>query len=105
MHLKVFLKLKKTVKPSLLGNKTQITQKEPKKPKKTHWVVFFKKKTGFFPTLFKTASSAAPQIPLCREDAGIDPRTVATSALAVRSSDHSARSHFFQVLTKQQGIG
>jgi hypothetical protein len=27
------------------------------------------------------------------EDAGIDPRTVATSALAVRRSNHSARSH------------
>ncbi len=27
------------------------------------------------------------------EDAGIEPRTVATSALAVRRSNHSARSH------------
>ncbi len=31
-----------------------------------------------------------PQIPLCRR---IEPRTVATSALAVRSSNNSARSH------------
>ncbi len=27
--------------------------------------------------------------------AGIEPRTVATSALAVRRSDHAARSHLF----------
>jgi hypothetical protein len=27
------------------------------------------------------------------EDAGIEPRTVATTALAVRGSNHSARSH------------
>jgi hypothetical protein len=33
-------------------------------------------------TLFNTASSAAPQIPNVSEDAGIEPRTVATLALA-----------------------
>jgi hypothetical protein len=57
MHLKVFLKLKKILKPSLQGKKTQKTQKtqknpknpkKPKKPKKTHWAGFFKKKPGFF---------------------------------------------------------
>ncbi len=37
-------------------------------------------------TLFNTASSAALQIPLVSEDAGIEPRTV---ALAVRRSSHS----------------
>jgi hypothetical protein len=34
MHLKVFLKLKETLKPSLLGKKTQKTRKNPKKHKK-----------------------------------------------------------------------
>jgi hypothetical protein len=42
--------------------------------------------------LFNTDLSAAPQIPLV-EDAGIKPRTVATSALAVRRSSHSAIFH------------
>jgi hypothetical protein len=45
-------------------------------------------------TVFNTASSAAPQIP-DSEDAGIEPMTVATSAMAVRRSNHSARSHPF----------
>ncbi len=47
-------------------------------PDPQHW---------FYPSnLFNTAPSAAP---LCREDAGIEPRTVATRALAVRLSNHS----------------
>jgi hypothetical protein len=33
MHLKVFLKLEKTLKPSLLGKPTQKPQKKPKTPK------------------------------------------------------------------------
>ncbi len=58
MHLKVFVKLKKTLKPYRLGKKTQKTQKNPKKPKKpkknpkkpkkTHWAGFFLKNPGFF---------------------------------------------------------
>jgi hypothetical protein len=34
MHLKVFVKLKKTLKTLCLGKKTQKTQKKPKNPKK-----------------------------------------------------------------------
>jgi hypothetical protein len=46
--------------------------------------------------LFKsinTAASAAPQIPLYSEDAGIEPRTLATLLLTARRSNHSAKSH------------
>jgi hypothetical protein len=41
------VRAKKPKKPK----KPQKTQKNPEKPKKTHWAGFFKKKTGFFPTL------------------------------------------------------
>jgi hypothetical protein len=50
----------------------------------------------FLCTILHTASSADPQIPsdyIMSEDAGIEPRTGATSALAVKRSNHSARSH------------
>jgi hypothetical protein len=41
----------------------------------------------FFGTIFSTAYSAAPQTTV-PTDAGIEPRTVATGALAVRRSNH-----------------
>jgi hypothetical protein len=54
MHLKVFVKLKKTLKkPSRLGKKpkknqnTQKTPKNPKKNQKTHWAGFLKKNQVF----------------------------------------------------------
>jgi hypothetical protein len=52
------------------------------------------KKRGifWFFIMYNTVSSAAPQIPVSL-DAGIEPRTVATTALTVRRSNHSAKSH------------
>ncbi len=43
--------------------------------------------------VFNSVSPAAPQISLWSEDAGIEPRTVTTLALAVSRSNHSARYH------------
>ncbi len=50
MHLKVFLKLKKTLKLSLLGKKTQKNQKKQKKKKKKkiYWAGFLQKNLVFF---------------------------------------------------------
>jgi hypothetical protein len=48
MHLKLFLKLKKTLKPSLLGKKKPKKPKNQKKNKKTHWAGFIKIKTRVF---------------------------------------------------------
>ena len=47
----------------------------------------------FLCTLFNTPSSAAPSDSTVSEDAGIEPRTVATVALTARRSNLSARSH------------
>ncbi len=51
MHLKVFVKLEKTLKTLSSGQKTQKTQKTQKKPKKPTGLGYFKKNPGFFPTL------------------------------------------------------
>ncbi len=48
---------------------------------------------GFFSVLSSTLLLLTPSDSAVSEDAGIEPRTVATSALAVRRSNHSARSH------------
>ncbi len=66
-----------------------------------HLLLLFFLKAGFFgiflSTLLNSAlshSSAAPQSDSAvSEDAGFQPITVATLALAVRRSNHSARSH------------
>jgi hypothetical protein len=58
MHLKVFVKLKNTLKTPSSGQKnpkkpkkTQKTQKKPKKTQKNRLGWVFLKKPGFFPTL------------------------------------------------------
>ncbi len=52
-----------------------------------HILFFFWGGGIFFRTVFSTAASAAPQIRLWPMDAGIEPRTVATGAFAVRRSN------------------
>jgi hypothetical protein len=47
-----------------------------------------------FSTFFNTASYDAPSDSTVSEDAGIEPRTVATTVLAVRRSNHSANPLF-----------
>jgi hypothetical protein len=57
MHLKVFLKLKKTLKTLSSGQiyKKNKKPKKNKKKQKTHWAGFFKKKNRVFPTLQQVA--------------------------------------------------
>ncbi len=50
----------------------------------------------FLSTLFNTVV-CRPQIPLCRGDAGIEPRTLASLDLAVRRSNHPARSRLRKI--------
>jgi hypothetical protein len=49
-------------------------------------------KRGFFFDFFGTIFNTAPDSTVS-EDAGVVPRTVATTTLAVRRSNHSATSH------------
>ncbi len=53
----------------------------------------FIQKGGIFLLLYSTLLHLPPQDSTVSEDAGIAPRTAATSALAVRRSNRSARSH------------
>ncbi len=59
----------------------------------------------FLCTIFITALICRPADSIVSEDAGIEPRTVATTALTVRRSYHAARSHpkkfYFYVLLVQ----
>ncbi len=52
MNLKVFVKLKNTLKTPSSGQKNPKNPKKTKKTKKKkHWAGYFFKKHGFFPTL------------------------------------------------------
>ncbi len=66
---------------------------------------FTKKKGDFFGLIFSMyciqhCFICRPSDSTVSEDAGIEPRTVATSALAVRRSNHWARSHPLYILLK-----
>ncbi len=56
----------------------------------------------FLRTFFTTGSSARPSDSTAQEDFEIEPRTVATSAKAVRRSNHSARSRQKQLFGFQE---
>ncbi len=77
----------------------QAHQASPQEPQgEGTWLFFFILNQGdffafFLCAVFNTASSVAPSDSAVSEAAGIEPRTVVTSALAVRLYNHSARSH------------
>jgi hypothetical protein len=110
MHLKVFVKLKKTLKTLSSGQKNpkkpKKTQKNPKKKQKTPLGWVFLKKPGFFPTLGRRAlvnkkglkrifdmRFSAVQFVCCI----CFLQTVVQNVLLVLSGDHPAKpalSHF-----------
>jgi hypothetical protein len=78
MHLKVFVKLKKTLKTLSPGKKTQKTQKNPKNPKKTKktkkkpkkptGLGFFKKNPGFFQPCSTGVSDEIKKVPMSKNN-------------------------------------
>jgi hypothetical protein len=68
------------------------------KPRNLDWKMPFKNSTkwdlfGFFAYVIQHCFICRPSDSTVSEDAEVEPRTVVTSTLAVRRSNHSARSH------------
>ncbi len=67
------------------------------------WNIFFKGFLGFLMYFIYHCFICRPLHSTVSEDAGIEPRTVATSALAVRRSDHTRfdlKGHFWNIHRK-----